>query len=608
MMRRIRETEVCPICQEGDCTQAMLCCGACYHFDCLLSWIRVNSNCPQCRKEIPNTVLYREMQLLEASGPEDLPEGREALQDMQNRARRTRAPVVVHGGAGGGDPFSPFIGGGGGISLLAPIEIGGGSVGNPGYIMGGGPDVGGVVLPTPGGPRHNLMTGRHPHSSLMQHMFEMMASPSGGMFGPGGLGGGGPRHELVIVTSHGDELNPGGLAGGNEGGPRNNGNNSPSGGGGGRDVGRTTMAMHCTTSTQILYFTINNFRRRSSQLFQQFFNTTSASRRASFYQLFFEFKPHSIVQLVHDLDLSLRSAGKVWRSSLDEHDLFQLKLVQFCFFANHLLPVLWYYWFDKNAKFPATISHNLRSGFPKWINHVFSFFAWALLFPVVGKKISLSDLVVEAGKRRSQRASTGSSSSSEENGRRHEQNNHANGLQSSSACNDSAASTTSLLSPVRRSDNLHGVYFAGDETASYGLASLRFWNLVHYFGAASYMTTLHLSSVYFWSQTSFYQKWFKSSAVALTVGMSWMTWVKHVLGLELLDEEFRFTNDVLCQNRKFGDRIVRKKLLGMASVSGHSGFTKQLKQLFVAELLTQLAENSLFVSFVAGLRSGLVAK
>mmetsp|Transcript_3126 Transcript_3126/g.7270 ORF Transcript_3126/g.7270 Transcript_3126/m.7270 type:complete len:406 (-) Transcript_3126:463-1680(-) len=240
MMRRIRETEVCPICQEGDCTQAMLCCGACYHFDCLLSWIRVNSNCPQCRKEIPNTVLYREMQLLEASGPEDLPEGREALQDMQNRARRTRAPVVVHGGAGGGDPFSPFIGGGGGISLLAPIEIGGGSVGNPGYIMGGGPDVGGVVLPTPGGPRHNLMTGRHPHSSLMQHMFEMMASPSGGMFGPGGLGGGGPRHELVIVTSHGDELNPGGLAGGNEGGPRNNGNNSPSGGGGGRDVGRTS--------------------------------------------------------------------------------------------------------------------------------------------------------------------------------------------------------------------------------------------------------------------------------------------------------------------------------------------------------------------------------
>jgi len=552
---------------------------------------------------------------------------------------------------------------------------------------------------------------------------------------------------------------------------------------------------------------ITSFRRRSSQLFQQFFNTTSASRRASFYQLFFEFKPHSIVQLVHDLDLSLRSAGKVWRSSLDEHDLFQLKLVQFCFFANHLLPVLWYYWFDKNAKFPATISHNLRSGFPKWINHVFSFFAWALLFPVVGKKISLSDLVVEAGKRRSQRASTGSSSSSEENGRRHEQNNHANGLQSSSACNDSAASTTSLLSPVRRSDNLHGVYFAGDETASsasssdglsctssstessssssasssasevrlsgrtnfgedgkqqqepepqqeeqevvhnsphldllypegaaaavssskveaerttstetgstscssrvvcrhkeqvenateaplplptllktssetrgpssssslsngrppgpgkenakqlaattpktnavddelerlrklrvrfgaltclssvlclvifrlgggrrYGLASLRFWNLVHYFGAASYMTTLHLSSVYFWSQTSFYQKWFKSSAVALTVGMSWMTWVKHVLGLELLDEEFRFTNDVLCQNRKFGDRIVRKKLLGMASVSGHSGFTKQLKQLFVAELLTQLAENSLFVSFVAGLRSGLVAK
>ncbi|CAD7933999.1 unnamed protein product [Amoebophrya sp. A120] len=154
---------------------------------------------------------------------------------------------------------------------------------------------------------------------------------------------------------------------------------------------------------------VSSTRRRSSlEKIQDFFTTckTNLLRRPSSFAEFlitqsqFTSSPHEVIlkisTFLQQLDASLQSAGKIWRATLDDKDLFKLKLVQIFFFANHVLPVLLYYLTDKNPKFPATISHNLRAGWPKLLNHVFACCAWGILLPVVGKKISLQEFIASS--------------------------------------------------------------------------------------------------------------------------------------------------------------------------------------------------------------------
>ncbi|CAD7946072.1 unnamed protein product [Amoebophrya sp. A25] len=149
------------------------------------------------------------------------------------------------------------------------------------------------------------------------------------------------------------------------------------------------------------------FRRRSSVMFDML-------RRSSVAELFSS-PPHETLQrlteFIRKADSTLRATGKVWRSSLTADDLHTLRLIQIFFFGNHVLPVVYYYLFDKQPKFPATISHNLRNGWPKLMNHVFFFMAWLYLMPFVGRRIEVDQLLAMSRSKKEVTGRGGASSS-----------------------------------------------------------------------------------------------------------------------------------------------------------------------------------------------------
>jgi len=67
-----------------------------------------------------------------------------------------------------------------------------------------------------------------------------------------------------------------------------------------------------------------------------------------------------------------------FHAHLSADDLVQLQEGQWWFIACQFIPMAWYYVVgpDRPAKFPATISHTMRRGPPKWIHHVCWLMAW----------------------------------------------------------------------------------------------------------------------------------------------------------------------------------------------------------------------------------------
>ena len=101
-------------------------------------------------------------------------------------------------------------------------------------------------------------------------------------------------------------------------------------------------------------------------------------------------------------DARMQTAGKVWRDSLTPSDLVLLRVAQICFASSQIIPLLVCYLPLLHAqifygspqrqaaararKFPATLSYNVRRGWPRLVNHAFWAAAWGLVLPLVARK------------------------------------------------------------------------------------------------------------------------------------------------------------------------------------------------------------------------------
>lgn len=120
----------------------------------------------------------------------------------------------------------------------------------------------------------------------------------------------------------------------------------------------------------------------------------------------------------------------------------------------------------------------------------------------------------------------------------------------------------------------------------YGPRGLLFWNVLHYLTAGSFMSCLGASTRYLWNHRVGFRASFLGSCVALLVGIFRYMRVKSRLGSPWWDE-------------------AEVNLVHFQGLSRHPFLRAELKRLFTAETLIMLGENSLFMTIISGMLSGI---